>query len=687
MLMAGGFVLVTLYLVRQNNRKTLKQEQEAPVVRKKVTVDKEFWRQLKTLLKIVIPGLKSKEFVILLCHTAFLVVRTWLSIIVAQMDGEIVKTIVTKNPRGFSWSMVKWLALGIPATYTNSMIRFLESKLSIAFRTRLVEHSYRVYMQDETYYRVGNLDSRLANADQCLTEDISKFCGLLAHLHSQLSKPMLDVLLMSLKLWFLGQERNPNASAANRLGPLGLAAIVVWVTARVLRMASPPFGKLAAEQAEREGELRYVHSRLIANGEEIAFYGGHAVEQTILEKTYLSLVKHMNTIFKARIFYTMLEGFFMKYVWSATGLVMVALPTFLIPEKTEKELASEGVSAVEETSSRTQLFITARKLLLDAADAIERMMSAYKEVTELAGYTSRVYEMITVFSDMKVHRYQKNIGSAASNLLENKGVIVEGDTISLDEVPIITPNGDVLVKSMNLECAPGMHLLITGPNGCGKSSLFRILGGLWPVYGGRLTKPRRSDLFYIPQRPYLSLGTLREQVIYPDSAADMKRKGFTDIDLLELMNHAHLGHIVTREGGWDAINDWSDVLSGGEKQRVGMARLFYHKPKYAILDECTSAVSIDVEGKMYTHAIDIGITLMTVTHRPSLWKYHKYLLQYDGEGGYKFGPLNAEHRLSLKDEKSALENDLTDVPKKQKRLKELCLLLGEDSTVLQQVVV
>lgn len=135
----------------------------------------------------------------------------------------------------------------------------------------------------------------------------------------------------------------------------------------------------------------------------------------------------------------------------------------------------------------------------------------------------------------------------------------------------------------------------------------------------------------------MTLGTLRDQIIYPHTHAEMKRRGKTDQDLYAYLDIVQLRYLVQhRENGLDSIEDWIDVLSGGEKQRIAMARLFYHHPQFAILDECTSAVSVDVEGSMYEYCRKVGITLFTVSHRKSLWAHHEYVMRFDGRGGYEF---------------------------------------------------
>ena len=152
----------------------------------------------------------------------------------------------------------------------------------------------------------------------------------------------------------------------------------------------------------------------------------------------------------------------------------------------------------------------------------------------------------------------------------------------------------------------------------------------------------------------------------------MRTRGVTDADLLSMLKILGLEHLVDLyDEGWDAEAEWRDVLSGGLQQRVAMARLFYHRPRYAILDECTSSVTLETEKTMYDNAKALGITLMTVSHRRSLWKYHSKILQFDGQGNYIFTALDADKRLKLEDEKEDLEVNLRQVPALEERLKEL----------------
>jgi len=147
---------------------------------------------------------------------------------------------------------------------------------------------------------------------------------------------------------------------------------------------------------------------------------------------------------------------------------------------------------------------------------------------------------------------------------------------------------------------------------------------------------------YLPQKPYMPIGTLRDQLLYPGSCPNWKDKETQlqfDTTLVKLLQIVHLEYLLERDGGWDAIADWAVVLSGGEKQRISIARLYYHRPTFALFDESTSAVHEEVEDDIYQRIKELGITLVTVSHRRSLRKHHDVELRFDGRGHYEIIPI------------------------------------------------
>ncbi|KAF2768078.1 hypothetical protein EJ03DRAFT_295447, partial [Teratosphaeria nubilosa] len=632
--------------------------------RRKVELNREFFRNLFKLLKICIPGSKSKELRLLVSHSVFLLLRTFISLYVAELDGRLVSSLVRGRGKEFLKGLVWWMIVAVPATFTNSMLSYHQTTLSLAYRTRLTKHIHEKYLNNMTFYTLSALDDRIKNADQLITVDVAKFSNSLAELYSNLAKPVLDLIIY-------------NWSLSRSVGGEGLFAmsLMVQLSASVMRALTPPFGKYVADEARLEGEFRFQHSRLIDYSEEVALYAGHEAEKDTLDKGYFTLIKHVNRILRRRFYHGIMEDFVIKYFWGALGLMLCSVPVFF-------KLHSEGAGAsAANVGDRTESFVTNRRLLLSSSDAFGRLMFSYKEISQLAGYTSRVSTLLEVIADIQRGHFEKALVSSASAdsnaaVLAGRGDLEEGEDIKFEDVPIVSPNGDILVKALSFHINRGNHLLIVGPNGCGKSSLFRILGGLWPLYGGKVRKPPSDDIFYIPQRPYLSKGTLRQQILYPDSLLDMRAKGVIDRDLAKILTALGIDSLLGISAGnisaaLDAEAEWSDVLSTGNQQRIAAARLFYHRPKYAILDECTASLTPEIEKLIYDEAKRLGITIMSVSHRRSLWRYHGWILQFNGQGGYVFTRLDAEKRLKLEDEKEELDLQLRAVPDIERRIREL----------------
>jgi ATP-binding cassette, subfamily D (ALD), peroxisomal long-chain fatty acid import protein len=650
-----------------------------------------FLHQFLSLLNIMIPRFKCKETALLFSHGVFLLLRTYLSLIVARLDGAIVRDLVNGQGKAFLLGILRWLSVGALASYTNAMIKYLQSKISIAFRTRLTRYIHDLYLNGNlNYFKLHNLDGGIEGADQFITQDLTLFCQAAAGLYSSLGKPLVDIFVFNYQLY-------------RSLGPLALSALLAnyFATATLLRRMSPPFGKLKAVEGKKEGEFRGLHARLIANAEEVAFYGGSDVEKVYLNKSFKELRSWMEGIYNVKVRYNMLEDFVLKYSWSAFGYIITSIPVYLpgwagVGEKSSSDAQESGRNNMKD-------FITNKRLMLSLADAGGRMMYSIKDLSELAGYTSRVYQLISILHRVHANSYGSHLRRSPGrvelySLADVQGTVHAGyDGIRLEDVPVVAPalypyGGDELIESLSFVVNSGNHLLISGSNGVGKSAIARIAAGLWPVYRGLVSRPRdrgQDGVMFLPQRPYLSIGTLRDQVIYPHTEIDMREAGKRDLDLERILEAAKLPHLLHREGGWDTRKEWKDVLSGGEKQRMAIARLLYHEPRYAFLDEGTSAVSSDVEGILYETAKEKGITLITISTRASLRKYHEYnLILGLGEDGFDWEMVRVgseQEKMNAEKELRSLRENLEAVEGWRRRKAEIDaeLELGRGEVVLK----
>lgn len=570
-------------------------------------------RQLQVILKSVM----RFQDVALACGVSLgLILRTLLDLWNIRIATQVESAIITANLVQLRHTLLSFAITMPTMALVNNIIKFFGDRLRLSLRYSLSKELYERYMTDLTFYQLAQ-GGEFQNVDQLLTADVDKFCTSIVEVYNNLSKPVLDIILLVHRL------------TNTYTGPQTPAIMIGWLAfvGSVLTQARRPLSGYIIRETQSEGQLRFVHSRLIQNSEEVAFFKGNDKEKHTLISALDSLKDALedSILFKLKIGFV--DNIVGRYSSTIVGYLALALPFF-----------STRYTSASSEERLNQYYISGR-MMMKLAESITRVILAGQDLNKLAAYTQRVDSLMNSMraiqkrpeakAEMLADCGHEPIGQKASVEICDP----DKPMIDFKGVTLSTPGGDILVKDLTFTIKPKQSVIIAGPNGSGKSSLFRVLGDLWPVDCGRLVKPAKDQLFYICQKPYMTLGSFRSQLIFPD-----KESRLSDEQLTDILDVVELRYLLGRDHTFDSVNDWQDVLSGGEKQRMALARLIYHRPKFAILDECTSAVAIDVEQKIYKYLSEqMDCTLLSVSHRvKQLAKFHHLILEFDGNGGYDF---------------------------------------------------
>lgn len=556
-----------------------------------------------------------------------LLLRTVGSVWVAQQWGKIVSSIVKRNFPTMRTLVLQFAGTSLSLALLNAFLKYYIAALKVQVRESVTLWCHENYMRpnDMIFYkanRVGSPEERIENCDHQITSDVERFSETFADVLSQSLKPIVDFLVYSFEL----------SRLQGLATPLTLYAWFAFASC-VSTASLPPFGELAATEQELEGKFRATHSDLITNCEQIAFLGGEAIEKKVLDDEFRKLLSHCKHSINLSFNSEVVRQYLNKYFVTVIGLFLLARPL---------RLGLHNMSAYT-TDQIAQYFTSTWRNMEAMAVAIQDLFELTNRIGRLSGLASRLGKLVSGL-EARPPVLQEQIRAAKKG--EHPPAFKKGKELKFEHVSVYRPDGTLLVKDLNFTVARRQRVLVTGVNGCGKSSLFRVIRKLWPLVEGTITMPADTSIHFLTQVNFVPHGTLRDLVIYPQSVQEMRSTGRTDVDIHRCLHWAHISPELnfddqadlqfTEKGevvrpGLDDVRDWQKDLSPGQKQRLAFARLFYHQPTVVVLDECTNGISPGVEHDLYDRCTNLNLAVFSISHKIELKLFHDYELHYNGD--------------------------------------------------------
>lgn len=476
---------------------------------------------------------------------------------------------------------------------------YLRQMLQIKWRTWMTRHYLRSWMAKQVYYKLQVLKSDMDNPDQRISEDIDSFINLTLTLFLGFLKQLTTLLAFVVVLWNLSGILEIPLGETVVSVPGYMVFLCLFYSIVGTWLAHKVGYKLIGlnyDQQRYEADFRFNMVRVRENSESIAFYRGEQPETDGFEDRFKMVIKNFWGLMKR----TKLLNFYIN----GYGQLAIIFPVLMAaPRYFAGEMQLGGFMQTLSAFGRVQ---DALSYFVDAYASIAQYVAV---IRRLGGFTQHMEEV-----DALESQFQR---------LNN-----EENALELADMEIDLPDGTGLIEGLNLKVNPGEYLLVAGKSGAGKSTLLRGLAELWPYGSGRISMPDDWRVMFLPQRPYLPLGTLRQAIYYPQSVPDTDER-----DIAGLLDEFGLSMLRDK---LDTVDDWSRILSLGEQQRIAFIRILLFKPQLVFLDESTSAMDEAFEAKSY----DVlkqelpDMAVVSVGHRSSIIQRHNTILRLIGNGAW-----------------------------------------------------
>ncbi|XP_060614613.2 lysosomal cobalamin transporter ABCD4 isoform X2 [Anolis sagrei] len=580
-------------------------------------LDRQFLRRFLKIQKILFSTCSSKNTLMFLTLLGVALLEQLIIYQVGLIPSQYYGVLGSKDFSGFQKITILALMLIVLNSMLKSFDQFICNLMYVSWRKTLTEYLHGYYFQGQVYYTLNILHEEIDNPDQRISQDVERFCKQLSSMASKLVVSPFTLAYYTYQCFY----------STGWMGPVSIFGYFFIGTIVNKILMSPIVSKLV-QQEKLEGNFRFKHMQLRVNAESAAFYRAGEVEHMRTNRRLQNLLQTQRELIgKELLLYIGINTF--DYLGSILSYVVIAIPIF---SGIYNDLDPAELSSLVSKNAFVSIYLIG---------CFSQLIDLSTTVSDVAGYTHRIGELQEML--LKLSKKQNDCELQAKwdfNSVSKDKMNPSDTAFVLEHVSISAPSQKLLIKDMNLRVTQGNSLLITGNTGTGKSSLLRVLGGLWNSQQGNvhmLTCFGPHGMVILPQRPFFTDGTLREQVIYPLKEIYPDSGSADDERILRFLELTGLSDLLLRTGGLDQPVDWNwyDILSPGEMQRLCFARLFYLQPQYAVLDEATSALTEEAESELYRICAQLGMTVVSVGHRSSLEKFHSWILKLCGGGKWE----------------------------------------------------